>query len=88
MALAKRVTEESVNESLNFQLSSQKADSLPLRVLPLALEGELISLSLFHLFSRKKVSKKRRGDKFSGSPLAVGKTDAFALLLREKFSVS
>ena len=43
---------------------------------------------LFHLFSRKKVSKKRRGDKFSGSPLAVGKTDASALLLREKFSVS
>jgi hypothetical protein len=34
------------------------------------------------------VSKKRRGDKFSGSPLAVGKTDAFAFLLREKFSVS
>jgi hypothetical protein len=32
--------------------------------------------------------KKRRGDKFSGSPLAVGKTDAFAFLLREKFSVS
>ena len=43
---------------------------------------------LFHLFSRKKVSKKRRGDKFSGSPLAVGKTDAYAFLLREKFSVS
>ena len=31
--------------------------------------------------------KKRRGDKFSESPLAVGKTDAFALLLREKVSV-
>ena len=43
---------------------------------------------LFHLFSRKKVSKKRRGDKFAGSPLAVGKTDAYAFLLREKFSVS
>ena len=36
---------------------------------------------------RKKVRKKRRGDKFSGSPLADGKTDASALLLREKFSV-
>jgi len=48
----------------------------------------ILQRCLFHLFSRKKVSKKRRGDKFSGSPLAVGKTDAFALLLREKVSVS
>ena len=31
--------------------------------------------------------KNRRGDKFSGSPLAVGKTDAYAFLLREKVSV-
>ena len=51
---------------------------------------EFLSLKylFFHLFSHKKVTKKRRGDKFSGSPLAVGKTDAYAFLLREKFSVS
>ena len=59
----------------DWSLSRQSSIQLP------------ISL-LFHLFSRKKVSKKRRGDKFSGSPLVVGKTDACAFLLREKFSVS
>ena len=38
-------------------------------------------------FWRQKVAQKPRGDKFSGASLAVGKTDAVALLLREKVSV-
>jgi hypothetical protein len=42
---------------------------------------------LFATFCRQKVAQKPRGDKFSGASLAVGKTDAFALLLREKLSV-
>ena len=42
----------------------------------------------YHLLSPKRWSQNVRGDKFSGAPFAVGKTDAFALLLREKFSVS
>ena len=41
----------------------------------------------YHLLSPKRWSQNVRGDKFSGAPLAVGKTDACALLLREKLSV-
>ena len=40
------------------------------------------------LFAAKKLHKNRRKAKFAGSPLVVGKTDAVALLLREKVSVS
>ena len=36
----------------------------------------------YHLLSPKRWSQNVRGDKFSGSSLAVGKTDAFALLLK------
>ena len=36
----------------------------------------------------EKVEQNHRKAKFVGSPLVVGKTDAFALLLREKVSVS
>ena len=43
---------------------------------------------LMPLFAAKKLHKNRRKAKFVGSPLVVGKTDAFALLLREKVSVS
>ena len=74
--------------SFNFHLSTQSRLPPPAGT-PSCLRGRILfPFPLFHLFSRKKVSKKRRGDKFSGSPLAVGKTDAFAFLLREKFSVS
>ena len=41
-----------------------------------------------HLLAHKRWRQNGRGDKFSGSVLAVGKTDAYALLLREKLSVS
>jgi hypothetical protein len=43
--------------------------------------------NILPLFAAKKVAQKPHGDKFSGSSLIVGKTDASALLLREKFSV-
>jgi hypothetical protein len=36
----------------------------------------------------EKVEQNHRKAKFVGSPLVVGKTDAVALLLREKVSVS
>ena len=35
----------------------------------------------------KKVAQKPRGDNFRGHPIKFSKTDAFALLLREKVSV-
>ena len=58
---------------------------------PLARRG--YSLNKRHLFDastfwQAKGSQNLRGDKFSGSVLAVGKTDAYALLLRKKLSVS
>ena len=43
--------------------------------------------SFFATFCRQKVAQKPHGDKFLGATLAVGKTDAFALLLCEKLSV-
>ena len=43
--------------------------------------------NLLATFCRQKVAQKPHGDKFSGSSLIVGKTDASALLLREKVSV-
>ena len=41
----------------------------------------------FATFWRQKVAQKPHGDKFLGATLAVGKTDACALLLCEKLSV-
>ena len=73
-----RVTEESVNPKiLNFEPTLRSEGRVSLLTLP-SREEEKPPLWWV---------KKRRGDKFSGSLLAVGKTDAFALLLREKVSV-
>ena len=47
----------------------------------------MIFYLFFATFCRQKVAQKPHGDKFLGATLAVGKTDACALLLREKLSV-
>ena len=42
---------------------------------------------LYATFCRQKVAQKPRGDNFRGHTQKFSKTDAFALLLREKVSV-
>jgi hypothetical protein len=52
--------------------------------------SEVIYLCVIYflpLFAAKKVAQKPRGDNFRGHPIKFSKTDAFALLLREKVSV-
>jgi hypothetical protein len=48
---------------------------------------DLVNTDLLPLFAAKKVAQKPRGDNFRGHPRKFPKTDAVALLLREKVSV-
>ena len=58
-------------------------------VVSVIVTNSFISVCIFFsaTFCRQKVAQKPRGDNFRGHPRKFTKTDAFALLLREKVSV-